>query len=84
MHMATVRFLTERKSYSTAALSKIRCPVKLIACAQDVAYDVNYYEEFRRQLKSALVDVSLDVVDAPHFGTMTRSELYVLNQLGKG
>ena len=82
MHMATVKFLTERKSHSTAALSKIQCPIKLIACAQDVAYDVNYYEEFCLQLKNALVDVSLDVVDAPHFGTVTRSDLYVLNRLG--
>lgn len=80
MRISTVKFLTERKSHSTAALSKIRCPVKLLVCAQDVAYGLSYYEEFCRQLKDALVDVSLDVVDAPHFGTVTRADLYVLNR----
>ena len=79
LHNSTVKFFTQRKGYSKAALSKLRFPVKLIVCAQDVAYDRSYYEEFYLQLKDASVDVSLDVVDASHFGTVIRPDLCVLD-----
>lgn len=68
---ATVKFFTERKSHSQAALSKIQGPVLLIHCSQDVAYELAYTETFLNQLRAASVNVTLKTVDAAHFGCVT-------------
>ncbi|KAJ4495809.1 Alpha/Beta hydrolase protein [Lentinula edodes] len=66
--IATLDFLYNRKSQPRSALSRIRCPVKLVYGTDDVAYPQEYNEKFFRELEDAGVDVSLLVVPgAPHF-----------------
>ncbi len=72
----TVKFFTERKEHSKSSLAKIAVPVKLIHCLADVAYPLDYSEQFLGALKDAGVNASLDTVDdAPHFGSVTHSPM---------
>ncbi|KAG7448491.1 alpha/beta-hydrolase [Guyanagaster necrorhizus] len=71
----TVNFLTERKTHSPGDLSKIIAPVKLVHCMADIAYPLEYSEEFLKNLQDAGVKASLDKVEgACHFGCVTHSE----------
>jgi len=66
--IATLEFLAKRKTQSRAALSRLRCPVRLVYGTEDVAYPQEYTEEFLENLEDAGVDVSLHIVPgAPHF-----------------
>ncbi|KAG5336958.1 hypothetical protein C0989_011414 [Termitomyces sp. Mn162] len=72
--IVTVNFFTEKMDYSTEKLRKIRCPVKLIHCSEDIAYPLHHTEELLQRLVDAGVDVELEAVsDAPHFGTVTNA-----------
>lgn len=72
-HTATVKLCTDRKSHSKEVLSKIRCPVTLVHCLEDVAYPLEYTEVFLHQLEEACVDVSIAKIEhAPHFGITTK------------
>ncbi|KAJ4483901.1 Alpha/Beta hydrolase protein [Lentinula aciculospora] len=66
--IATLDFLCSRQSQSKAALSRLRCPVKLVYGTDDVAYTQDFSEEFLQNLEDAGVDASLYVIPgAPHF-----------------
>ncbi|KAF5380250.1 hypothetical protein D9757_008199 [Collybiopsis confluens] len=66
--IATLEFLYGRKSQSKKALSRLRCPVKLVYGTDDVAYSQDFTEKFLEELEAVGVDVSLHVVPgAPHF-----------------
>ncbi|KAJ4488755.1 Alpha/Beta hydrolase protein [Lentinula edodes] len=66
--VATLDLLCGRQSQTKAALSRLRCPVKLVYGTDDVAYNQDYSEEFLQDLEDAGVEASLFVVPgAPHF-----------------
>ncbi|KAF5389672.1 hypothetical protein D9757_004129 [Collybiopsis confluens] len=66
--IATRDFMFNRKVQSRAALSCIRCPVKVLYGTNDVAYNRNYSEIFIQNLKDAGVEATLHIVpNAPHF-----------------
>lgn len=71
----TVNFMKNRKGHSIESLSKIKCPVKLVHCMQSVAFDLAYTNLFFQHLKEASVAVTLETIDAPHFGTVARPDL---------
>ncbi|KAK0220543.1 alpha/beta-hydrolase [Armillaria fumosa] len=69
-------FLNNRKEYSKHELSRIRVPVNLVHCLEDIAYPLAYSERFMRQLKEAGVTVSLATIpEAPHFGVVTHGDI---------
>lgn len=78
--IATLEFLAKRKTQSRAALSRLRCPVRLVYGTEDVAYPQEYTEEFLENLEDAGVDVSLHIVPgAPHFVCTDYADEYVMS-----
>ncbi|KAJ7150140.1 Alpha/Beta hydrolase protein [Mycena crocata] len=70
--IATVDFFTLRTAQTPAAVSKVRCPVKLIHCGADIAYAVEYTAEVQQLLQENGVDVQLvEVPGAVHFGNVS-------------
>ena len=66
--IATLDFFLNRSGHSTATLSKIRVPVKLIHGLDDVAYPLEYSLEQEKLMKDSGVDVTLtQIPNAPHF-----------------
>ncbi|KIK68547.1 hypothetical protein GYMLUDRAFT_68402 [Collybiopsis luxurians FD-317 M1] len=66
--IATRDFLFNRKPQSKAALSRIKCPVRVVYGTNDVAYNQKYSENFVQMLQDAGLNASLHVIpDAPHF-----------------
>jgi pimeloyl-ACP methyl ester carboxylesterase len=79
LQSVSVTFFTERKAHSREALSKIKCPVRLIHGEADIAYPISYSEKFLSNLLSAGVDAKLDIIPgAPHFASVTHANWYVL------
>ncbi|KAJ7598906.1 Alpha/Beta hydrolase protein [Mycena floridula] len=73
--IATLDFFIKRKNYPNTDLAKIRGPVHLIHCMEDIAYPVEYTTEFFDQLRSAGVDATMARVEgATHFGNVTEPE----------
>jgi hypothetical protein len=63
-----LEFLLNRKPQPIEALSRIRCPVKLVYGTNDIAYSQEYTENFLHDLRRAGVTASMYIVDgAPHF-----------------
>jgi pimeloyl-ACP methyl ester carboxylesterase len=61
-------FQADREHYSHAGFSKIRCPVKLLFCSEDVAYTLEQSEELLELMQDSGVDASLEQIPACHFG----------------
>ncbi|KAE9392270.1 alpha/beta-hydrolase [Gymnopus androsaceus JB14] len=73
--IATLEFLVNRRSQSKAALSRLRCPVKIVYGTDDVAYPLEYTEKFSEDLEEAGVDASLFTVPgAPHFACLDHAD----------
>ncbi|KAJ6587276.1 Alpha/Beta hydrolase protein [Mycena sp. CBHHK59/15] len=71
-HTVTVKFFTNRDPHPVSSLSRVRCPITLIHCSADVAYPIEYCNELLELMKSAQLDVNVQVIDgAPHFGSVT-------------
>ncbi|KAJ7196574.1 Alpha/Beta hydrolase protein [Mycena pura] len=70
--IVTVDFFVNRKAQTPAAVSKITCPVKLVHCSADIAYQVEYTEEVLKLLRENGVDVQLVLIPgAVHFGNVS-------------
>ncbi|KAF7326012.1 AB hydrolase-1 domain-containing protein [Mycena kentingensis (nom. inval.)] len=70
--IATADFFIKRKAQTAAAVSRIRCPIKLVHCGADIAYALEYTEEVRALLHANGVDVTLvEVPGAIHFGNVS-------------
>ncbi|KAF7316120.1 AB hydrolase-1 domain-containing protein [Mycena indigotica] len=70
--IATVDFFTKRKAQTSAAVSRIICPIKLVHCGADIAYAIEYTQEVRALLRANGVDVQLvEVPGAIHFGNVS-------------
>ena len=74
-HTLTVKFFTDRKPHSRQLLQRIKCPIYLVHCGSDIAYEMIYVEELRDALQDAGLQVRVaDIDGAPHFGCVTHSE----------
>ncbi|KAJ7115621.1 Alpha/Beta hydrolase protein [Mycena crocata] len=68
----SVDFFTLRKAYTVDAMRNIVCPVRLIHCGADIAYDLSTTQQVADHLRTAGVKVEVaQIPDAPHFGATT-------------
>ncbi|KAJ7757993.1 Alpha/Beta hydrolase protein [Mycena metata] len=68
----SVDFFTLRKPYTLEALRNIACPVYMVHCAADVAYEILTTNEVADFLRKAGVSVEVaQIADAAHFGAIT-------------
>ncbi|KAJ7787273.1 Alpha/Beta hydrolase protein [Mycena olivaceomarginata] len=68
----SVDFFTLRKAYTVDAMRKIACPVCLVHCGADIAYDISTTNQVADHLRSAGVTVQVaEIADAAHFGATT-------------
>ncbi|KAJ7068556.1 Alpha/Beta hydrolase protein [Mycena amicta] len=73
--IATVDFFINRKAQTAAAVSRIRCPIKLVHCGADIAYAIEYTQEVCTLLRTNGVDVQIvEVPGAIHFGNVSNSK----------
>lgn len=72
----TCRIFTDRRDYTKSELATLRSkPVKLVVCADDIAYPPDYVAIFENQLIDAGVSPTLELVPgAPHFGSITHPD----------
>ncbi|KAJ6522294.1 Alpha/Beta hydrolase protein [Mycena capillaripes] len=71
-HAVSVDFFIVRETYTVDATRNIACPVCMVQCAADVAYDISTTNEVANHLRSAGVSVEvLQIPGAPHFGATT-------------
>ncbi|KAF7346998.1 AB hydrolase-1 domain-containing protein [Mycena venus] len=71
-HTVTVKFFLNRESHSVSTLARIRCPVALVHCSEDIAYPIHHAQELLGLMQSAGVDTQLLTIDgAPHYGNVT-------------
>ncbi|KAF7354187.1 AB hydrolase-1 domain-containing protein [Mycena venus] len=69
---ASVDFFTLREAYAIEAMRNIACPVCLVHCGADIAYDVSTTNQVADHLRAAGVAVEVvEIPDAPHFGATT-------------
>ncbi|KAJ7082335.1 Alpha/Beta hydrolase protein [Mycena epipterygia] len=75
LHVVGVKFIVDRVPPSVSMLSRIRCPIALIHCSDDIAYPLSDSEELLELLHSAGLNATLQCIDgAPHFGNLTHPE----------
>ncbi|KAG6810568.1 hypothetical protein H0H92_011324 [Tricholoma furcatifolium] len=68
-------FAQQCRVFDVATLSKIKCPVSVIHCEEDITYALHESEEFAAKLRDGNVDSDFYRVAAPHFGHITSPEL---------
>ncbi|KAJ7093499.1 Alpha/Beta hydrolase protein [Mycena epipterygia] len=74
-HAVSVDFFTLREPYTVEAMHNIACPVYMVQCAEDIAYDISTTNQVADHLRTAGVQVEVvQVPDAPHFGATTHSK----------
>lgn len=74
-HTLTVKFFVDRKPHSRDLLQRIKCPIYLLHCGGDIAYEMKYVEELHDVLQGAGLHVRVaDIQDAPHFGCVTHPD----------
>lgn len=73
---ATVGMFINRRPPSLSALSRISCPIRLIHCAEDIAYPLSDAQDLELLLRQAgLRDVALHrISSAPHYGNVFNSQ----------
>ncbi|CAA7270262.1 unnamed protein product [Cyclocybe aegerita] len=65
---AAVMWPLERKVPSKEDFQKIKCPIRIIYCLEDVAYTSESAQYLQGQLGDAGLDVRLHQVHGPHYG----------------
>ncbi|KAF8147910.1 Alpha/Beta hydrolase protein [Mycena galopus ATCC 62051] len=71
-HNVTVRFFLNHEPFSISTLARIRCPVALVHCSEDISYPIHHAQELLNLMQSAGVDAQLLIIDqAPHYGNVT-------------
>jgi acetyl esterase/lipase len=77
-HAVSVEFFTLREAYTVDAMRNIACPVCMVHCSADIAYDISTTNQVADHLRTAGVSVEvIQIRDAPHFGTTTHAKEYV-------
>ncbi|RXW16839.1 hypothetical protein EST38_g9023 [Candolleomyces aberdarensis] len=67
---ACVRCFIEREAIPTESFAKIKCPVSIIHCTEDIGYTMEHKEELANKLTEAGVKVTLHTVPGPHFALL--------------
>ncbi|KAJ7214670.1 hypothetical protein B0H12DRAFT_1242132 [Mycena haematopus] len=71
-HAVSVDFFTLREAYTVDAMRNITCPVRLVHCGADIAYNLSTTNQVADHLRTAGVSVEVvQVPNAPHFGATT-------------
>ncbi|KAF7375850.1 AB hydrolase-1 domain-containing protein [Mycena sanguinolenta] len=71
-HSVSVDFFTQREAYTVDAIRNIKCPVRLVHCGADIAYDLSTTNQVADHLRTAGVPVDvIQIPGAPHFGATT-------------
>eukprot|EP00914_Ancora_sagittata_P013104 GHVO01025532.1.p1 GENE.GHVO01025532.1~~GHVO01025532.1.p1 ORF type:complete len:339 (+),score=41.52 GHVO01025532.1:79-1095(+) len=74
--LSTLDIFLNRRPHTVEELRNIKVPVKLIHGLEDVAYPLEYTQEFLDLLKKAGIDASLEVIHgASHFGCVEHHQL---------
>ncbi|KAF8156840.1 Alpha/Beta hydrolase protein, partial [Crassisporium funariophilum] len=74
-YKSNVEWFLERRAIPLSLLAKIRGPVSIIHCSEDVAYPADCAEALLKQLKKAGVPVvSLHEVSGAHYGNATHPQ----------
>ncbi|KAJ7923322.1 Alpha/Beta hydrolase protein [Mycena leptocephala] len=74
-HAVSVEFFTLREAYTVDAMRNIACPVCMVHCSADIAYDISTTNQVADHLRTAGVSVEvIQIRDAPHFGTTTHAK----------
>ncbi|KAF7366145.1 AB hydrolase-1 domain-containing protein [Mycena venus] len=72
MHTVTVKFVLARAQHPPSALARVRCPVLLVHCSEDIVYPPSHAEELLKHLRSVKINARLCTLEgAPHFGNAT-------------
>ncbi|THH05824.1 hypothetical protein EW146_g9797 [Bondarzewia mesenterica] len=72
LHTVVIDFFAKRKQFPPETLARIRCPVLLVHCGNDIAYPVEQAEEVQEALREAGVEVVLkSVPDACQYCTVS-------------
>ncbi|KAF7334093.1 AB hydrolase-1 domain-containing protein [Mycena venus] len=76
-HAVSIDFFTLRQAYTVDAMRNIVCPVCLVHCDADIAYDLSTTNQVADHLRTAGVAVEVvEIPKAPHFGaTMHPKEI---------
>ncbi|KDR79966.1 hypothetical protein GALMADRAFT_242132 [Galerina marginata CBS 339.88] len=75
LHTVTVKFSLDRQPHPLPILQRIKCPVHVVHCSEDIAYPLPFAEEIRDRFTEAGLDVRLSQVSgAPQFGCVTHPE----------
>jgi pimeloyl-ACP methyl ester carboxylesterase len=71
----TMKFYMNRNPHSVESLARIRCPVAIIHCSEDIAYPIHHAEELLNMMLCAGINARLvSIEDAPHCGNITHFE----------
>ncbi|KAJ7649120.1 hypothetical protein DFH06DRAFT_1332138 [Mycena polygramma] len=71
-HAVCVDFFTGREAFTIEAMRNIDCPVYMVHCGADVAYDIATTNQVADHLRTAGVSVHVvQIPDAPHLGIIT-------------
>ncbi|KAF8217455.1 Alpha/Beta hydrolase protein [Mycena galopus ATCC 62051] len=72
MHTTTVKYFMHGEAYSVSALTRIRCPILLVHCGEDIVTPLSSTEELLAFLHKANIEASLCTIKgAPHIGSVT-------------
>ncbi|KAJ6592575.1 Alpha/Beta hydrolase protein [Mycena capillaripes] len=75
LHAVTTEIFLNRKPHSVEILARVRCPVALVHCSEDIVYQIHHAEELLDVMQRAGVDAELYTIDgAPHYGNATHIE----------
>ncbi|KAJ6556330.1 Alpha/Beta hydrolase protein [Mycena capillaripes] len=74
-HAVTTGIYLNREPHSVEILARVRCPVALVHCSEDIVYQIHHTEELLDLMQRAGVDAELYTIDgAPHYGNVTHIE----------
>ncbi|TFK97521.1 Alpha/Beta hydrolase protein, partial [Pterulicium gracile] len=63
-------FTSNRRNYSKEGFSRVKCPVKLTYCTEDIAYTLEQSEDLLRLMQESGIQASLEQIPACHFGNV--------------
>ncbi|PPQ88551.1 hypothetical protein CVT25_009931 [Psilocybe cyanescens] len=74
-HKSNIEWVLERRPDIDKLYGKIKAPVTIIHCSEDIAYPIHHAEELDCALRKANVaKVSLHTTQGSHFGNVTNSQ----------
>ncbi|KAK6969105.1 AB hydrolase-1 domain-containing protein [Favolaschia claudopus] len=75
IQLITVQFFLNQHPFEVSSLERIRAPVLLVHCSEDIVYPRRHAEALLELLRAANVDAKLVTLEgAPHWGNATHPE----------